>query len=65
MSDFKICPFCGEQKNIYMMSTTRWYRVACQNCGACGTIVNIEDYGNSRKLARATATAKWNRRASE
>ena len=64
MKEMAKCPFCAEEKDVYMMSVSRKvYRVACSKCGSCGAPANIDDYGGSKTLARAAAVAKWNRRA--
>lgn len=62
----KSCPFCGgtdAETEVDKLQGTKWGRVVCRSCGACGEEVRTGYDQSPDAPWRAEAIAAWNRRS--
>jgi len=66
MSEYKPCPFCGEQKGIEVSFIEsqgfKWGHAVCCNCGACGPEVRTSYNREPDAPWKDQARKEWNER---
>ncbi len=59
----KPCPFCASTHiKLYDVDDRIWWRVQCEDCGACGPIGGTEDDDVTEADNKDAAVNKWNKR---
>ena len=56
------CPFCGSNKPAIMKLDNNYYYVICDDCGACGPLIDDMDISEHQRMMQAVGA--WNERTS-